>query len=100
MSDVRDVLEGVRRQVRPQPGSLERIHAKHEKRERNRKIGATAVALAVALVAGAAVAQFLGIGSEHVPAPPGMTLTGSQHVEYPVGVAAASGSIWTISVVK
>src|SRR5262245_32980232 len=100
MSDVRDVLEGVRRQVRPQPGSLERIHTKHAKRERNRKVGTVVVALVVALVAIGAVAQFLDLSSKHVPAPPGMTLFGKVHVSFPQHLAVTSGAIWTVSVFK
>jgi hypothetical protein len=61
MADVRHVLEGIQRQVRPQAGSLDRIHATHTRRQRNRKISAAVVAVIVALVGAAAVAQFLDL---------------------------------------
>jgi hypothetical protein len=47
MPDIKEVYEMVTQQTGPKPGALERQVAKHERRDRNRRIGAILVAAAI-----------------------------------------------------
>jgi outer membrane protein assembly factor BamB len=70
MAELRDALAEVQGHIRPRPGSLERIHARHRRLERNRRVAAGAVAILVAAGGIFGVAQLLDLGGVAVPASP------------------------------
>jgi outer membrane protein assembly factor BamB len=70
MAEVRDLLEDVRRQVRPRPGALDRIHGRHRRKEQRRRIATASLAVVVAIAGVFAITQTLRFGDRGVPAAP------------------------------
>lgn len=70
MAELRDALKEVQGQVRSRPGALDRIHARHRRHERNRRVTAGAVAILVAIGGIFGAARLLDLGGSDAPASP------------------------------
>ena len=82
MSELRDLLEDVRRHVRASPGLYEQVLRRHRRRDRNRRMAAGALALAIAGVGvwGAARALHGVERGEPRPASPAIDRTNSSRL--------------------
>jgi hypothetical protein len=90
MPDMQEVFRMATQKVRPEPGYVDRQQDHQRRRQRNRKLGAFAVAAAIGL---AAVALFLGTRGGHTTTTPATQPPPTLTLVDPTAVGTASGFV-------
>jgi dipeptidyl aminopeptidase/acylaminoacyl peptidase len=101
MIDERDLLERALQRFEPQPGLTDRVYRRRERRRRNQRIGAGALAIILALVSFVALTRAFRSAErpadEPTPRPQGILSPDGAHIAYFKGMGDWGNILWVMN---